>query len=97
MTYIAKETIPRLGMVIEQAYIPVDEKSAELLCNNHFLIKYDETTEPRPGKRVHLYEEKSYLSDLLIVREGILYTSTCETATTFIYNIDPQQSEWLKV
>jgi len=98
MIYIAQVTDPLFGTVEEQAFIPENEECAKLLCQSKHLVKYDETIEPRPGKKVRIYEEgKSYLADLLIVRDGIFYTSTCETSATFIYDIDPQQSEWVKV
>lgn len=97
MTYIAQKTDTNYGMVYEQAYAPENDECAKLLCQSGHLIKYDETIEPKPGKKVHLYEEKSYLADLLIVRDSVFYTSTCVTSTTFIYDIDPQQSEWFKV
>ena len=85
MTYIANITDSSWNMVIEQAFIPADQEQADFLCEAGHLTKYDETTEPRPSKKVYIYETgKSYPADVLILRNDSLYLSNTITSNTWI-------------
>jgi len=85
MTYISTITDEIWGTVIEQAYIPADQDTADFLCTAGILIKYDETVEPRPARKVYTYVSGvSYPADSLIVKDGTLYTSNVITSTTWV-------------
>lgn len=85
MKYIANITDPTWGTTIEQEYTPSDQATCDFLCAAGYLTKYDETTEPRPARKVYVYVSGvSYPADSLVLKDSVFYLSNAITSTTWI-------------
>lgn len=85
MKYIATVTNTVWETTIEQEYTPADDATCDFLITAGILIKYDETSEPRPGRKVYVYVSGvSYPADSLILKDSVHYLSDVDTSTTWV-------------